>query len=128
MYFRLNKLKTKFLLGVLNEGDYLLQVGSYSLIGIDITVALILIERAYDEERNVKYNFIFLFSIYCFQTISFVAARRLKSSVDKELPKSILKKPDDFNRKRTQSQVSFIDYEDREEDDDDVDESNDTKL
>jgi hypothetical protein len=40
-------------IGTLKEGDYLLQAGVYSLVGIEISIALVLIERAYDEGRNV---------------------------------------------------------------------------
>ena len=43
----------KLLVGALKEGDYLLQAGVYSLISIDISVVLVLIERAYDEGRKV---------------------------------------------------------------------------
>jgi hypothetical protein len=53
------------IIGTLKESDYLLQAGVYSLIGIDISIALVLIERAYDEGRNVGliYN-LFISSIY----------------------------------------------------------------
>ncbi|CAF3959222.1 unnamed protein product [Rotaria sp. Silwood2] len=54
--------------GVLKEGDYLIQVGIYSLTNVNITTALLLIERAYDDGRN---------------TLSFVAARQEKSNVKK---------------------------------------------
>ena len=40
-------------LGTLKEGDYLLQAGLYSLTGVDIPTALLLIEKAYDEGRKV---------------------------------------------------------------------------
>ncbi|CAF2620615.1 unnamed protein product [Rotaria sp. Silwood2] len=54
--------------GVLKEGDYLIQVGIYSLTNVNITTALLLIERAYDDGRNVNFNlysnyFIDLFSL-----------------------------------------------------------------
>ena len=49
-----SKCSATFSLGTLKEGDYLVQAGVYSLIGIDVTIALVLIERAYDEGRKVK--------------------------------------------------------------------------
>lgn len=60
--------------GTLKEGDYLVQAGVYSLIGIDVTVALVLIERAYDEGRK---------------SLSFVAARQLKP----DRPKPVIQVP-----------------------------------
>ncbi len=50
-----NKQEILNFVGTLKEGDYLLQAGVYSLIGIDVTIALILIERAYDEGRKVNF-------------------------------------------------------------------------
>jgi hypothetical protein len=50
----------KKLIGTLKEGDYIIQVGVYSLVGIDVTTALVLIERAYDEGRKVDFIYILI--------------------------------------------------------------------
>jgi hypothetical protein len=51
--FEINYLRNTLFIGTLKEGDYLIQAGVYSLIDIDVTIALELIERAYNEGRKV---------------------------------------------------------------------------
>lgn len=76
------------ILGTLKEGDYLLQAGVYSLIGIDITIVLVLIERAYDEGRKVDLSDIWSMSwVYFIQSVSFVAARQEKPDRQKQITK-----------------------------------------
>lgn len=89
-------------IGTLKEGDYLLQAGVYSLVGIDISIALVLIERAYDEGRNVDLIsnlFIHLFLRYIlFQTVSFVAARQQKPDRPKLVISTVMNKKEADNK------------------------------
>ncbi|CAF1654994.1 unnamed protein product, partial [Didymodactylos carnosus] len=54
----------------LKVGDYLTQVGVYSLVAMDLPSALLLIEKAYDEGRK---------------TVSFIAARPLEVSKESKI-------------------------------------------
>ena len=40
-------------IGILKEGDFLIQAGAYDLSDVDIPTALLLIERAYEEGKKV---------------------------------------------------------------------------
>ncbi|CAF0952412.1 unnamed protein product [Adineta steineri] len=91
--------------GTLKEGDYLLQAGVYSLTDIDITTALLLVERAYEEGRK---------------TVSFVAARQQKPDAAKGNANAAVSKqqqpPPAYEEQRKGSRAqSFIDYENDEE-------------
>ncbi|CAF3695194.1 unnamed protein product [Rotaria sp. Silwood1] len=88
--------------GVLKEGDYLIQVGVYSLTGVNITKALLLIESAYDEGRN---------------SLSFVAARQEKSDA-KTLQAMETQNKDKIvhvEPRRESRARSFLEYENEEE-------------
>ncbi|CAF0766166.1 unnamed protein product [Adineta ricciae] len=97
--------------GVLKEGDYLIQAGSYSLIDIDITTALVLVERAYEDGRK---------------TVSFVAARSQKpnntssNGVEKKVSNNRNAATYDAPRKVSRAQ-SFVEYENNEEEERDDD-------
>ncbi len=51
-----SKLRLNYFIGTIKEGDYLIQVGVYSLVGVDIATALELVERAYDDGRKVYFS------------------------------------------------------------------------
>ncbi|UJR26653.1 hypothetical protein I4U23_007970 [Adineta vaga] len=90
--------------GILKEGDYLIQAGTYNLSGVDITTALVLVERAYEEGRKA---------------VAFVAARPQKSDTSKDnLEKSAKRNPSlrEDDRKGSRAR-SFVEYENEEEDD-----------
>ncbi|CAF1010763.1 unnamed protein product [Adineta steineri] len=92
--------------GTLKEGDYLLQAGVYSLTDIDITTALLLVERAYEEGRK---------------TVSFVAARQQKADTAKGNANAAVSKqqqqpPPAYEEQRKEARAqSFVDYENAEE-------------
>ncbi|CAF3641649.1 unnamed protein product [Rotaria socialis] len=88
--------------GVLKEGDYLIQAGNYSLVDIDVSKALLFIERAYDDGRK---------------TISFVAARQEKSDVkssQNHKPKKVSPEVPKQDIKEMRAR-SFVEYENEEE-------------
>ncbi|CAF1602341.1 unnamed protein product [Adineta ricciae] len=96
--------------GVLKEGDYLIQAGSYCLVEIDITTALVLVERAYEEGRK---------------TVSFVAARSQKpntssNGVEKKVSNNRNATSYHAPRKGSRAQ-SFVEYENNEEEEGDED-------
>ena len=110
-------MKTINFLGILKEGDYLIQVGVYSLTDIDVPTALKLIERAYDEGRQVNFVYVLLITkIQFIQTISFVAARLEKpSGIESKSGQPTSTHKQEGTIRRESRARSFIEYENENE-------------
>ncbi len=112
-------LRLNYFIGTIKEGDYLIQVGVYSLVGVDIATALELVERAYDDGRKVYFSPVLLvYQIYySIQSVTFVAARQQKSDVTKKQTNHSTKNhqtPHVPDREGPRSR-SFVEYENAEE-------------
>jgi hypothetical protein len=65
-------LRCNYFIGTIKEGDYLIQAGVYSLVGVDIATALELVERAYQDGRKVYFSSILLIIYVLFYLESFI--------------------------------------------------------